>query len=341
MNLTELNQLNPYLDGLLADGLVPALSICVVRHDDTWIYHGGVKDLDTQEPNRRDTLFDLASLTKVMATTSSILQLRDEGYLRLQDPLSRYLPGCTVDATMEQCLLHATGCQAGKIDYRYMDGRQLREAVLHHPQVAELIGQPVYSDVNFILLGWVVEQASPYHSLRRHVEERILKPLHLQDTGFCPTDKERCCAYEKTADDGTVRGRVHDGKAFRLGGVCGHAGLFSAVDDIALFLHAFLREDPALLRPETFRELYVPHISTPQRVRTYGWILRDVDRPVPKRASGRTLFHTGFTGNYLYIDKERDTGIGVLSNRIHPDRRNRRIIEQLQDIYDHIDACLE
>ena len=195
MKLTELNQLNPYFDGLLADGLVPALSVCVVRHDDTWVYHGGVKDLDTKEPNGRDTLFDLASLTKVIATTTSILQLRDEGFLNLQDPLKKYLPDCTVEATVEQCLLHATGCQAGKIDYRYMNGQQLREAVLHHPQAEELIGLPVYSDVNFILLGWVVEQASPYHSLRKHVEERILKPLHMQDSGFCPEDVIRCCAY--------------------------------------------------------------------------------------------------------------------------------------------------
>ena len=327
MNVKEFDK---YCQSLIDEKIVPGLAVCLLDDKDTFINCYGVKDLDTKEKVDLDTLFDLASLTKVLATTTSILRFVEEGRIKLSDKVSMYVEGLNSDATVQQCLLHTSGYLAGRVDYRYMSKQDLIEAVLNHPQEESLKGIPNYSDINFILLGWLIDKVTG--SYKDYVGLEILDRLNLKDTMFNPKDIERCCSYEVTSDHGLIRGRVHDGKAYLLDGVSGHAGLFSTIKDISIFLRAYLNEDETIFSKDTFALLKQPQVITPIRQRTYGWVCKDVERKFLDNHK-EVIFHSGFTGNYLYIDFEEKMAVGILSNRIHPTRTNKKIIDKLDEIY--------
>lgn len=326
-----MKKLDTYLQELIEREVVPGMAISVITKENIWKNYYGVMDLDTKEPIQEDILFDLASLTKVMLTNTGILRLVEKGIISFQTPLQEILDDFSSNTTIEQCLLHTSGFLAGQIDYQFMKKEELIQAVLHHPVEQKYVGTPVYSDVNFILLGWVLEKLTG-KSLQEYGREEIFLPLGMKDTDYGPREEKRCCGYEKINGQ-TIRGRVHDGKAYLLGGISGHAGLFSTLDEVTNFFSYYFKEDSRILSRDMYQSLKEVRASRNGKERTYGWMVQDAEKDYLMDQGGIRLFHSGFTGNYVLIDYEKEYAVCILSNRIHPSRENKKIMDHLKEIY--------
>jgi CubicO group peptidase (beta-lactamase class C family) len=267
------------------------------------------------EPSRvamtRETIFDLASLTKVLFTTTTILKLAEAGKLSLDQPLADLIPDLRQydpkaperALTIRQCLTHQTFLPNVEPLYTYAhDPQTLRAFVL---QRVWKHGPPVYSDINFILLGIIIERVTG-------------RPLGQQPlrAGFTFTpDPSRCAATERCTWRGRVmRGEVHDENAYALGGPSGHAGLFGGVDAVLDFARAML--DGSLMKPESITLLH--RREAPQR--TLGWEMKYDTWSGGPTCSDDTIGHTGFTGVGLWIDFPRGLAWTLLTNRVHPSR---------------------
>ena len=294
-----------------------------------------------REPMTVDTIFDLASLTKAIATAPSVMVLVEEGAIRLRDRVARYLPGFDrhgKDAvTIEHLLTHVSGLRPDlplEEEFRGT-GEALRRVF------AERLEAPpgeafIYSDLNFLLLGEIVRRVSGM-PLDVFATERLFNPLGMRDTSFRPgadraariAPTEACtplgwpCGGPEAV---MLRGTVHDPTARRMGGVAGHAGLFGTADDLARFGALLLAggrtpSGAALLSPLTVARMTRP--STPARlpdVRGLGW---DIDSRYSSNRGdlfARGSFgHTGFTGTSIWIDPQTETVVVFLSSRVHPD----------------------
>ncbi len=256
----------------------------------------------------RDTWFDLASLTKVIFTTTAILRLAAAGRIALDDPLVAAIPDLRqydVNAaerrlTFRQCLSHQTHLPAVEPLYTYgQDPATLRAFILQREWRP---GLPVYSDINFLLLGIAVERLTGLP-----LDRQPLPP----GFSFRP-DPEACAATERCTWRGRVmRGEVHDENAYALGGIAGHAGLFGRIDGILDFAASLLRGDDPALAPIRDRE-------TPTR--GLGWESRHDGWSGGDACSATSIGHTGFTGTGLWLDFERGRAWSLLTNRVHPTR---------------------
>ncbi len=280
-----------------------------------------------------EVVFDLASLTKPIATASALMLLVEQSKLKVSDPLSKYLPAFrrkeTEKITLEQMLLHTSGFIADNPEKDYKDGvAKSWERLFALNPVRPPGSQFSYSDVNYILLGKVVETVSG-QSLDAFTHDQLYAPLGLNETGYKPQGKLKQRAAPTEQRDGVwMRGEVHDPRAYALGGVAGHAGLFSTGDDLAVFaqmmLGGGLYGDQSILRAETVKLMTTPHevplAGGKKGRRTYGW---DMDTPYssnrgevfPKDAS---YGHSGFTGTSIWIDPKSQTAVIVLANSVHP-----------------------
>jgi len=283
------------------------------------------------EPMTADTVFDLASLTKVVATTTAVLQLIERGALRADDPVARHWSAFAQagkhNVTVAQVLAHSSGLPAGWPDRR----RPRSAAALWHALASMALRQPPgqtreYSDLGFLALGRVVEHVSGL-TLDTYTRRHITNPLGLQDTGFAPDRRHasRIAPTEVLGDGHLLRGQAHDPLARTLGGVAGHAGLFGTADDLGRFARSLLGlpDVPALLQPDTVRGLLVPQppvATAPWR--GAGWLLQPPLTPTrDDLLPTGTLHHTGYTGTALWIDVLQQRYIVLLSHRVHPDGR--------------------
>jgi CubicO group peptidase (beta-lactamase class C family) len=260
---------------------------------------------------RRETVFDLASLTKVVFTTAAILQLVEQRRLGLDQPLAELIPDLRQydlkaperALTVRQCLAHQTFLPAVEPLYTYgQDPRTLRAFVL---QRAWRQGPPVYSDINFILLGIVIERVTGL-------------PLKQQPlpAGFTFSPDPQACATTEFCQwrERMLRGEVHDENAFALGGASGHAGLFGAIDPVLDFAAGML--NGTLLRPATMTALRTRQSAQ----RALGWEIKYEGWSGGTSCSDETIGHTGFTGTGLWIDFSRGLAWSLLTNRVHPTR---------------------
>lgn len=285
----------------------------------------------TEAPLTIDTVFDMASLTKPMTTATSIMLLVERGKLRLGDRVAQHIADFGKNGkdkiTVEHLLLHTSGLLADNPVADYQDGRaKAFERICDLKPLAEPGERFIYSDVNFILLGEIVERLSGL-PLDRFARENIFEPLGMKTTTFRPLDAgmsaERIAPTEKK-DDKWLQGTVHDPRSALLGGVAGHAGLFSTADDVAIFTRMMLAggeyAGKRILSPLTIRRMTTPR-PVPGGLRAYGW-----DVNTSYSANRGELFardsgfgHTGFTGTSLWIDPETETAVVFLSSRLHPD----------------------
>jgi CubicO group peptidase (beta-lactamase class C family) len=289
------------------------------------IWGGWASRTPEQVPVAADTRFDLASLTKVTVTTSLALLLRDEGTWSLDDPIARWVRGFPrEDITIRHCLTHTSGLPAHRPFYRLPSRAAFRAALFEEARLSP--GPPaavVYSDLNFILLGWALTAASAT-PLRRLARTRLLEPLGMAATDFRPPARlrRRIAATEVGGDQrpqsGTVWGEVHDGNAWALGGVSGHAGLFAPVDDMARFVGALLRTPHPVLSATSIDEMATRQAGEPPEVRSLGWRL---DPAAWGEWPPRTFWHTGFTGTSLLVAPALGVGVVLLTNAVHPIRR--------------------
>ena len=321
----------------------------VLAHQDEQLHYEDVFGAACLSPERHETrlntLYDLASLTKVMATTSAVLLLVNDDKLKLDQPVVDLLPAFAErgksEITLRHLLTHSSGLRPWRAYYEDLRererrrgdsllatpegrgaivGRILRSAPVHDPGEAS-----VYGDLGFIVLGELVAEAAG-EPLESFCERRIFKPLGLSDTHFNPVPfKGQRASYAATEQcpwrEKVLWGEVHDGNAWAMGGAAGHAGLFSSAADVMRFAQEMLAADrgqsalfPQELAQEFFRRQEIPAGSD----WALGW-----DTPTPGRStsgshfSRRSIGHTGFTGTSLWIDLERGTIVVMLSNRVH------------------------
>ena len=318
-----------YIDNIVEEGLqrsrMPGCVVLVGRSGGVafWKAYGYRQLKPSQVAMTPDTVFDLASLTKPIATATSVMQLAETGRLQLSDPVSQYLPEFAAhgkeEITIEQLLTHQSGLIADNSLRDYQDGR--REAFRRIDQLKPIVepgSKFIYSDVGFIVLGRIVEKLSG-ESLHQYTQRRIFQPLKMTETGFLPAERLRGRAAVTQQREGRwMRGEVHDPRAYKLDGIAGHAGLFSTAEDLAKYSRAMLREN-AVLQPRTIERMTRP-VRVSSGLRGLGW-----DKKSLYSSNRGDLFtekafgHGGFTGTALWIDPGLDLFVVFLSNRVHPD----------------------
>jgi uncharacterized protein YbbC (DUF1343 family)/CubicO group peptidase (beta-lactamase class C family) len=303
------------------------------------------------EPMTIDTVFDLASLTKVVATTTSIMQLVEAGRISLEDPVTRYIPQFKRHGksgiTVRHLLTHMSGLRSGINPTRRWKGyRAAIEQIVEDVPVTPPGECIVYSDLNFILLGEIVRRVSGM-PLDQFSHEHLFKPLGMHDTMYHPAAKmvsriaptERCWKRARPCGgpEGTMlRGLVHDPSARRMGGGPGHAGLFSTVDDLSIFCRMLLGGgafgQTQILSPATIAAMISP--STPLNkgdIRGLGWSLDTTCDHGNGKHSPLPIDHSGFTGTKLWLHPGTGLYIVFLSNRLHPDGKG-----DVFDLREHI-----
>lgn len=283
-----------------------------------------------------DTIFDVASLTKVMATTPAIMLLVQRGELDLDAPVQKYIEEFRRDGkdgiTVRQLLTHVSGLRAGL--GRRVEGRQSAVVYACQEKVTNPPGTSfTYSDINFILLGEIVQRVSG-RPLERFVSEEIYGPLKMKDTRYMPFRKDTA-RIAPTTSDGTnmMRGVVHDPTARGMGGVAGHAGVFSTAADLARFARMMVNGGKLdgfhLFKPETVA--LMTSVQSPPELKSKRGLGWDIDTGFSRRGTVFPLGsygHTGFTGTAMWIDPSSRSFWILLSNRVHPDGKGNIITLQ-------------
>jgi CubicO group peptidase (beta-lactamase class C family) len=283
------------------------------------------------------TIYDLASLTKVVATTTAAMLLFDEGKLELDAPVSKYLSefagGEKDRVTVRHLLTHRSGLPAGRELWRLASSPGgARWAVLVTPLVCAPGSCFIYSDLGADVLGWVVESIAG-ESLDAFTQRRVFGPLGMTDTFFRPADslEYRIAPTEIAPPRGyPLRGEVHDENAYVLGGVAGHAGLFSTAADLSVFAQMMLNGgeyNGVRILSDSTVALFTRRAAGPGNwggsSRALGWDTADGDGSSGIYLTPRAYGHTGFTGTSMWIDPERQMFVVLLTNRVHAARAKR------------------
>jgi CubicO group peptidase (beta-lactamase class C family) len=338
----------------IAEGAAPGASVAVGRYGRLVHLKGyGTLDYAAGSPVvDANTIYDLASLTKVIATTTSAMILEETGKLDLDKPVRAYLP--ELDAadkagmTVRMLLLHSGGLEAGAPLYRQFRGRtEYLKEINARPAAYPPGSQTVYSDWDMVLLQAVIERVAGM-SLDNFAEGHLFKPLGMGDTRFAPDTTDR--AYRQriaptTADElrgGPLQGVVHDANAWAMGGVSGHAGLFSTARDIATFAQLLLDggtyANVRIVAPQTIARWTSRQGNATSRA--LGW-----DTPAPASSAGRyfsprSFGHTGFTGTSLWIDPERGLFVVLLMNRVNSRGEGTRHVQLRRDVSDAVQRAV-
>lgn len=307
------------LRGIGAGGF-PGAAVIVARRGGI-VWERGYGTLDWQSGVAVDaerTMYDLASLTKVAATTAAAMILVDRGKLRLDERVSHYLPafsgGAKDQVTIRDLLTHRSGLPAGRDLPRSAGPESARRVILATSLVHEPGSEYEYSDLGLDVMGFVIERIT-HEPLDRFVQRTVYAPLGMRSTMFrpAPSLRDRIAPTETAV----ARGEVHDPTARALGGVAGNAGLFSTAGDLAVFAQAMLDGGLAgstrLFADSIAREFTQPGPGW----RGLGWQTCPGDGSCGQYLSTRAFGHTGFTGTSMWIDPERDLVVIVLTNWIH------------------------
>jgi uncharacterized protein YbbC (DUF1343 family)/CubicO group peptidase (beta-lactamase class C family) len=324
---TPLTVVDSVIEQAIHEGKIPG-AVLLVGHDGKVVYRKayGARAL---EPRREvmtlDTIFDMASLTKVVVTTTCVMRLFQEGKIKLNDPVARYLPEFAQngkdDVTVRQLLVHYSGLREDLDLKEKWEGKDTtyRMAFAEKP-VYPPGSRFLYSDINFITLGALVERVSGV-TLDAYATQHVFVPLGMAHTRFQPPAawKKKTAPTDYDDDHVMLRGVVHDPTARRMGGVAGHAGLFSTADDLAKFAQALLNGGGSVLAPLTVEKMTTPQQPpTATAVRGFGW---DLDSPLSSNRGEvfpiGSFGHTGFTGTSLWIDPVTRSYIILLANAVH------------------------
>ena len=277
------------------------------------------------------SIYDLASLTKVIATTTAIMVLYDQGKVALDAPVSRYIPsfsgGLKDQVTIKHLLTHRAGLPAGKELWRNSSGpAAARAAVLASPIQCVPGNCYEYSDLGADILGFVAEAVSG-EPLDQFLEEKVYGPLGMNDTHFKPNaqDALRTAPTEIAPPRGyPLRGEVHDENAYALGGVAGHAGLFSTANDLSVFAQMLLNNgeyNGTRIIADSTVTLFTHRAE--RGTRALGWDSCDGNGGCGQYLSERAFGHTGFTGTSIWIDPDRQMFVILLTNRVHAAKAKR------------------
>lgn len=357
------------VDGLIAEAIADSAASAVVVAVGR---RGRLVKLDAYgelawgsgRPATPTSIFDLASVSKVVGTTTAVMQLVGDGLVELDAPVVRYLPWWSrgdprkEEVTVRQLLLHRAGLIPFRRWFFELEGvRAYREAAAAEALEYEPGSRTAYSDIGVMTLAWLVEEVSG-RALDAYLEERVFGPLGMEDTGYRPDPslKPRIAATEVDTvwRNELVWGRVHDENADAMGGVAGHAGLFSTAVDLSVFARTMLnggtapacrpgavvgepcpapRPSPVrVVEPEVLEEFTTRHDQTSSRA--LGW-----DTPSEGSSGGdyiteEAFGHTGYTGTSIWMDPELDLWMVLLTNRVHPTRDNRKHVPLRRAVHD-------
>lgn len=328
--IPELDAAANIVQSAVDDGRIPGAVLWVQQQERHEVRTFGMRSLEPErQPNRADTIYDVASLTKVVATAPSIMILAERGRLDIDAPVSRYIEefsgGRREGITLRHLLTHTSGLPPGLSLSESWDGYQegITRAVSSQPRYEP--GRVfVYSDVNFILLGEIVRKVSG-STLDSFARENIFAPLQMIDTGFSPERRARVAPTQRSEGE-MLQATVHDPTSRRMGGVAGHAGLFSTAKDLATYARMLLNRgelDGIRVMSSTSVGL-MTSVATPGNGfarRGLGW---DYDSGFSRPRGGfpvGSFGHTGWTGSFLWIDPVSRSFYVLLSNRVHPDGR--------------------
>jgi uncharacterized protein YbbC (DUF1343 family)/CubicO group peptidase (beta-lactamase class C family) len=341
------------LDALLEKAVgerQPPGVVVVVGHGGEVVYRKafGFRSLEPErEAMTVDTVFDVASLTKPLATATAVMRMVELGQVRLNDPVARYLPEFAnhgkEQITVRQLMIHYSGLREDLDLSAHWQGREaafrlaMEEKPVHPPGAHFL-----YSDINYIVLGFLVERVSGM-PLDKYAEAHVFAPLKMEHTGFNPPAARRgkIAATEYDEREVMLRGVVHDPTTRRMGGVAGHAGVFTTADDLARFAQAVL-DRKFVLSALTLEKMISPQQPpNATSVRGLGW---DIDSSLSS-SRGELLpvgsfGHTGFTGSSMWIDPTTDTYLIVLGNGVHP-RRGAPLVSLRSRVATAVAAALD
>jgi len=366
------------MNAAVSRGVFPG-AVLLVRQGDRVFYLRafGNRSLEPEvTPMSEDTIFDVSSLTKAFATSVAMMLMVQDGRLELDDRVSRFFHNFGVHGkthvTFRHLLSHCSGLPAWRpyfqdiVDIERRDGRinflgsqgakmYVYQAIMRERLEAEPATRAIYSDLGFILLGAVIEEVAGV-SLDRFCQSRIFRPLGLRTTAFvdqsvlrvhrlepipdmiAPTER---CPWRKTI----LCGVVHDDNAYAMGGVSGHAGLFSSAKDLDVILchlRASYTSARQLIAQPIVREFWRRDETVPGSTWCLGWDTpSSVDSSAGTHFSDHSVGHLGFTGTSVWLDLERDRHVIVLSNRVHPTRDNEAIRQFRPLIHDLIVEALE
>ncbi|HYJ79116.1 MAG TPA: serine hydrolase [Longimicrobiaceae bacterium] len=348
-------RLPAWLDSLaraaVAERAAPAVAIAVGRFG-RLVHLRGYGTVDWalgSAPVDDSTVFDLASLTKVVATTTAAMLLEEQGRLALDQRVAYFVPALTDTAkqriTVRQVLTHRGGFEAFAPLYRQFRGREQYLEQINLRPLRHLPGtETLYSDWDLILAQAVIERLAG-ETLDRFVDARVFRPLGMRDTRFQPDAglRPRIAATEvDTARGGLIWGQVHDPNAWAMGGVAGHAGLFSSARDLAVFAQMLLNGGEyggvRIVKPQT-----VARWTAPQGLgssRALGW-----DTPSGQSSAGRYFGprgfgHTGYTGTSIWIDPERGLFVVLLTNRVNPTANNQKHVALRRAVADAVQRAI-
>jgi uncharacterized protein YbbC (DUF1343 family)/CubicO group peptidase (beta-lactamase class C family) len=340
---TRLAAIDEVVERAIAAGQLPG-AVVVVGRGDTVLYeksYGQRAVAPIAEPMSLDTIFDLASLTKVVATTTAVMQLVEQGTVRLTDPVAAWVPGFERfgkgGITVRHLLTHVSGLRPDvDLGEPWKGYEAAVDLAVNEVPAAAPGAQFVYSDINFFLLGHIVARAST-QPLEQYVARHVFAPLGMTDTGFQPplervgriAPTERCRFLDawpcKAPDAEPLRGVVHDPTARRMGGVAGHAGLFSTARDLTRFARMLLGGGAIgprrVLAPLTVAKMIAP--ATPATMRAQRGLGWDIDTSFSANRGELlplgSFGHTGFTGTSMWLDPRTQLFVIFLSSRLHPD----------------------
>ncbi|MBL0172699.1 MAG: beta-lactamase family protein [Gemmatimonadaceae bacterium] len=333
------------LQRAVADGAFPGAYAAVGTARGV-IAEVGVGRLDADDHQRPDasTIWDLASLTKVVGTTTAVMQLVQQGKVALDSPVVRYLPDWKAPGaagiTVRNLLTHSSGLPAWRPFYK--EATSSADALLKLYATAPDTVPGVrflYSDLGFILLGKMVERVSG-EPLAQYDTAHVFGPLHMRDTRYLPPNAWRRRIAPTEQDPWRqrhLRGEVHDENAAMLGGVSGHAGLFASGRDLVRFARMYLNhgtlDGTRILDSATVAALTRMQDSTVSR-RALGWETPTGGNSAGHRMSAAAFGHTGFTGGSLWMEPRDGIFVLLLTNRVNPTRENRKIASVRVDVAD-------
>lgn len=328
----DFKPLDEIIEAAIAAGKCPNADIIVGRRDEILYQqqYGNAWVKPERKPLLMGQIFDLASLTKPVATATSIMILHERGKLNIHDPVAKYIPTFAMNGkesvTIEQCLLHIGGFIPDNPMSDYADGGPMAIERIKAAPLKYKTGEDFrYSDVGYIVLGEVVKMVDG-RPLDQFAKDEIFTPLMMLRTSY-NTPFELLAVPTESIKGNYLAGKVHDPRAAAMGGVAGHAGLFSTTQDLARYCQMLLnggeiKGGKRILKPETVAEMTKPRPAGKDGVlRTYGFdCVSSYDSPrgnlFPK---GTSFGHTGFTGGSIWIDPESGVYVVLLTSRLHPD----------------------
>jgi CubicO group peptidase (beta-lactamase class C family) len=366
IDAARLRRVDAIIESAIASKVTPGAALAIGRHGQLVRLRGyGRTDYRISSPRvDAHTIYDLASLTKPLATTTAAMMLVQEGLLDLDRPLAEYLPEWAAASdrtrlTARHLLTHTSGLPAGgPLSGVGTD----RNRVISFLSTITLRHRPgavtEYSDYGMILLGAIIERISG-ESLDSFVEQRVFRPLGLFDTGFNPLRwtgassmtlasaggpalLPRIAPTERTPSRGHIHGVVHDPVALRLGGVAGHAGLFGSVHDLAVYADMLLGNGRSgtveLLQPDVLQR-FLRGASGSSRF-VLGWERARDNNSSAGTFSAGAFGHTGFTGTSMWLDPDRGLYVVLLTNRLNPNSREQRHVRLRRDIHIALAAAI-